>query len=94
MFSLEEIRLCRESRRKYPQKSYKDNLPSFNDPGRKDQSYLFSRGDGISIVAIGVIQALDELLRKVEAAQPVEAVDFEEDPEWYSADYDEIWYAV
>jgi hypothetical protein len=65
MFSDEEIALCRESRKKFPDPSYEENRPSVNDPGRSDQSYSFSSGTGMTVVPGGVIQALDDLLYQV-----------------------------
>jgi hypothetical protein len=94
MFSPEEIALCRESRKKFPDPSYEDNLPSFNDPGRREQSYCFSSGKGIALVRSGVIRALDNLLLNVGAAQPVEVLDYSDDPTVWAYDYEEVWCGV
>jgi uncharacterized cupin superfamily protein len=46
---------------------------------------------------VGNIQYLSDrnlVLLNVGAAQPIEVLDYCDDPEWYAEDYDEVWYAV
>jgi hypothetical protein len=94
MFSLEEIALCREARKKFPDPSYEDNLPSFNDSGRREQSYSFTPGKGVALVHEDVLRALDNLLLGVEAAQPIDVLDYYDDPAEWAYDYEEVWCAV
>ncbi len=94
MFSPEEITACRESRKRFPDPSYGENRPTFHDPGRSSQCYYFAPGEGITVVPGGVLQVLDDLLLSVAAAQPVEVLDYSDDPKWCAYDYDEVWCAV